>query len=220
MHNLQNFLKSFSALSRHHKKFANFIFPELLKINKGNILEFGVSEKAMSTELFLEYSKNSECRIFSIDTVDYSKKFQNSSWTFIHSRDDNFNYIKKMIPTELDLILLDTVHEANHVENIIFNYWERLKLNCCFFIDDINWMPYLKSSKKNRFYDEINNHETFHKLLEIYYSNEDQIELDFTFNGTGMCKIKKINNKKLNLSKKIETRVLSIKNLFRRLIKR
>lgn len=85
MRNLQNFLKSFSAISRHHKKFTNFIFPELLKINKGNILEFGVSEQAISTELFLEYSKNSECKIFSIDNVDYSKKFQNSSWTFIHS---------------------------------------------------------------------------------------------------------------------------------------
>lgn len=107
-----------------------------------------MSEKAISTELFLEYSKNSECKIFSIDNVDYSKKFQNSNWTFIHSRDDNFNFIKKIIPSELGLILLDTVHEANHVKNIIFNYYERLKLNCCFFIDDINWMPYLKSSKK------------------------------------------------------------------------
>ena len=43
-------------LLRHHSKLMNFIYPELIKLNNCNILEFGVSEKAMSTELFLNFS--------------------------------------------------------------------------------------------------------------------------------------------------------------------
>ena len=35
---------------------------------------------------------------------------------------------------------------------------------------------------------EINNYETFIKLLEIYYNNRSNFNLDFNFEGTGMCK--------------------------------
>ena len=61
-----------------------------------------------------------------------------------------------------------------------------LELNCCFFIDDISWIPYLKESDKNRFYGEINNLETFNLLLEIYYNNRDNIDIEFSFQGTEM----------------------------------
>lgn len=220
MKNLEKFLNNYSIISRHHKKLIDFIYPELIKVKNGNIVEFGVSEKAMSTKLFIEYSKNNKCNLFSVDNVDYSEKFPDTDWTFIYSRDDNFNLIKNKIPDQIDLILLDTIHEAKHVEKIIYNYFENLKINSNFFIDDINWLPYLKTSEKNRFYNEINNYETFEKLLEIYHSNRDIIEMDFTFQGTGMCKIKKLNHKKLNPPKKINSRVFSIKNLFRKFIKR
>ena len=145
----------------------------------------------MSTELFLKHSTEKNCKLFSIDNIDYSNKFESKLWTFILSRDDNFDFVKERIPSEFDLILLDTIHEAKHVQNIIFNYFDRLKLNSCFFIDDINWIPYLKTSEKNKFYNEINNQETFEKILEIYFANRENISVDFTFHGTGMCKIKK-----------------------------
>ena len=214
---MNNFLITFSIRSRHHFKLIEFVYPELKKLNNDNILEFGVSEKGMSTELFLNHAKENNCKLFSIDNVNYQNKFNSTFWTFIFSRDDNFEKIKKIIPNEFGLILLDTVHEAKHVENIIYNYFDRLKLDSCFFIDDINWMPYLKKSEKNRFYNEINNYETFEKLLEIYYANRSNISLDFTFHGTGMCKIKKIKQEKLNPPQKIYTRKNSIKNFLRKI---
>ena len=118
------------------------------------------------------------------------------------------------------MILLDTIHEAKHVEKIIFYYYERLALNCCFFIDDINWIPYLINSEKNRFYNEINNYETFVKLLEIYHSNRENMLIEFTFEGTGMCKIKKLKLDKLKPPKKINDRQNSIKNILRKILKR
>ena len=94
-----------------------------------------------------------------------------------------------------------------------------LELNCCFFIDDISWIPYLKESDKNRFYGEINNLETFNLLLEIYYNNRDNIDIEFSFQGTGMCKITKIKDVALNNPRKIQTRQNTIKNLIRKIIR-
>ena len=39
--------------NRHKRKFINFVLNEIEEINNPNILEFGVSERGMSTELFL-----------------------------------------------------------------------------------------------------------------------------------------------------------------------
>lgn len=219
MNNFNEFLKKFSLKSRHHKKLTNFIYPELKKIKKCNILEFGVSEQAMSTELFLNYSIKNDCELYSIDNIDYSKKFIDKNWNFILSRDDSFNYINKNIPNKFDLILLDTIHEAQHVEKILHYYWNRLNTNCCFFIDDINWIPYLIGSEKNRFYNEINNYETFIKLLELYHSNRNNMFIEFTFEGTGMCKIKKLKRDNLKPAKKINDRQNSIKNILRKILK-
>ncbi len=217
MSNFEKFINEYNYRSRHHSKLISFILPELKKIGNSNILEFGVSKQAISTELFLEYSKENNCKLFSIDNVNYSHKFDDLNWTFILSRDDNFSLIKKKIPEKFHLILLDTVHEAKHVEKIIYGYYDYLEINHCFFIDDTSWLPYLKNSDKNRFYAEINNMETFNIILEIYFNNMENMQLEFNFQGTGICKIKKISNLKLNKPKKIYTRKNSIKNILRKI---
>ncbi len=219
MEKFSNFLNEFKLRSRHHSKLSNFIGPELINNNYSNILEFGVSQKCMSTELFLNYCDSKECNLFSVDNVDYSEKFKNNKWKFIKSRDDDFKFVSSYIPSKIDLILLDTVHEAKHVEKIIYFYYDYLNLQSCFFIDDISWIPYLIDSDKNRFYAEINNYETFIKLLEIYYNNRSNFNLDFNFEGTGMCKITKLTKNKLNIPKKIKSRNFSIKNIIRKFIK-
>ena len=95
-------------------------------------MEFGVSKDGMSTELFLKYSQERNCNLFSVDVVDYKNKFLQKEWNFILGRDDDFNFIKDKIPNEFELILLDTVHEAKHVENILYSYYENLKEGYCF----------------------------------------------------------------------------------------
>ncbi len=220
MNDFQAFKNDFLNKSRHHSKLIKFIYPELIEIKDSNILEFGVSEKAMSTELFLEYSNINNCKLFSVDCVDFSGKFNHKNWYFINSRDDEYEKIFAKIPKNFDLILLDTIHEAKHVEKIFYKYYDFLNVNCCFFIDDTNWIPYLKKNEKNNFYVEINNRETFEILLEIYSSNRENFEIEFTFQGTGMCKITKKNNNQLNLKKNIYSRKYSLKNLVRKILKK
>ena len=218
MNDFQAFKNDFLNKSRHHSKLVKFIYPELIEIKDSNILEFGVSEKAMSTELFLEYSNLNNCKLFSVDCVDFSSKFNHKNWHFINSRDDNYEKIFAKIPKNFDLILLDTIHEAKHVEKIFYKYYDSLNVNRCFFIDDISWIPYLKTNEKNNFYVEINNYETFEILLQIYSGNRENFEIEFTFEGTGMCKITKKNNNKLNLKKNIYSRKYSLKNLVRKIL--
>ena len=61
--------------------------------------------------------------VFSVDINDYSSLINSNKWKFIHSRDDNFEFIKKEVENEFDVILLDSLHEAEHVKNIIYKYY-------------------------------------------------------------------------------------------------
>ena len=80
----------------------------------------------MLTDLFLNYSKDTGCKLFSIDNVDYSDRFKDKNWKFILSRDDNYNFVKGVNSNYFSLILLDTLHEAKHVQNIIYTYFSML----------------------------------------------------------------------------------------------
>ena len=112
---------------------------------------------------------------------------------------------------------MDSLHEANHVEKIFNYYFKKLRINGYFFIDDISWLPYLKNCERNNFYCEINNKETFDKLLSIYLSNQENFDIDFNFTSSGICKITKKRDK-LNIAKKIETREHSLKNFLKKII--
>ena len=126
--------------------------------------------------------------------------------------------MEKKLPKKFDIIYLDSLHEANHVEKIFYHYYDFLKVGGHFYIDDISWLPYLKSSLRNNFYCEINNRETFERLIEIYNNNFNNFDIFFTFISSGMCRIIKKNDQ-LNALKRIVTREKSIKNIFRKILK-
>ena len=207
------------STARSTKKLDLALTGEIVGLKKPNILEFGV-QVGSSTSKFIEICKKNKGKLFSIDVDDYSKLFEEKLWKFIKSRDDNFKYILKRIPAKIDLIYLDTIHTAKHVEKIIYGYFDRLKVNGLFLIDDISWIPYLKNNSFNNFFCEINNKETFDLILDIFNNNLDNIEIKFSFEGTGTCIIKKISNNKLNNKKKITTREKSLKNILRKFIKK
>ena len=124
-------------------KLDNFLFPLISNITKPNILEFGV-ENGVSTLKFLDLCYQNKCYLFSVDTVDCSKIIKDSRWSFLQTRDDNFELVKSKIPAQLDVIYLDSVHEASHVEKIFYEYYKMLKNGGYFFIDDGSRIPYLK----------------------------------------------------------------------------
>ena len=76
------------------KKFFDFFYYEISKINEPKIIEFGVRH-GVSTSLFLDLCEINKGFLYSVDENDYSKNFKSSRWQFIKSRDDNFQLLKK-----------------------------------------------------------------------------------------------------------------------------
>ena len=213
-----NELKKEWVKTNHFKeKFFDYIYEDLLLIDQPNILEFGV-HAGFSTSMFLDVCKLNNGKLFSVDVADYSNKFNDTNWKFIKSRDDNYEYINKIVPEKVDVILIDTLHKANHVEKILYNYYPKLKKNGLIIIDDISWLYYVPNAERDHFFIEINNRETFYRLLEIFNSNMKNINLEFNFAHSGVCKILKKNDLQLNKALKIRSREYSIKNILKKII--
>ncbi len=200
----------------YEKKLNENLFDLIKNINNPIILELGV-QKGVSTKKFLDICDKNGGKLFSVDIEDCSNVSNNIKWKFIKSRDDNFNYIKSLIPPEIDILFIDTLHEAKHVEKIFYNYYDLVKNGGYIFIDDISHLPYLNKDKKSNFYCEINNKETFNKILEIYLNNFDNFKLDFSFESSGLGIIRKKNKSKLKVPKEIKSRDYAIKNILRKL---
>lgn len=192
------------------------LIPIVTCIKNPIILELGV-EKGRSTKKFLQICKQRKGKVFSVDINDCSFVSSDQNWKFLKTRDDNFEFIKSNIPEKIDVLLIDSLHEAKHVEKLIYNYYPILKNGGYIFIDDISHLPYLKNKKRNNFYCEINNKETFDKILSIYSENLENFDLNFTFFSSGLAIIRKNNNLKLKKSIKLIERSTSIKNILRKL---
>jgi len=197
------------------KKIDDFMLSSVQNISEPDILEFGV-RKGISTKKFINICEKNNGHLYSVDIDDCSEISKSKNWTFIKSRDDNFDYLEKKLPKEFDLIFLDSFHNAEHVEKIFYYYYAKLKKGGSFFFDDISWLPYLKNTERDNFNCEINNLETFEKLLEIVIENKSQVDLYFSFIGSGMARIIKLDDKELLEPKKIKTRKISLKNFFRK----
>jgi predicted O-methyltransferase YrrM len=204
-------------MNEYEYKLNNFLYPLISKINKINILEFGV-QKGRSTLKFLEICNNNDGHLFSADIDDCSDVSRDPRWTFIKSRDDNFDLIKSKIPKKVDVIFIDSIHESAHVEKIFYNYYDHLKIGGYIFVDDISHLPYL-NNKKSSFYCEINNRETFNELLKIYYFNQNRFDLNFSFKSSGLAIIHKTSTEPLQITRKVISREFSPKNFLRKLWK-
>ena len=197
-------------------KLESELIPKIKEIRNIKILELGV-QKGRSTLKFLDICKKNNGKLFSVDVDDCSNVTDDTNWTFIKSRDDNFLVIKNIIKEKIDVLFIDTIHEAKHVFKIIEGYYDIIKKDGYIFIDDISHLPYLIDSSRNNFYCEINNKETFKKIIEIYKSNTSNFDLSFSFIASGLAIIQKKNDNNLNKVVPIKERDFSFKNLYKKI---
>ena len=199
-------------------KIEDFFLKDLKNLNEPKIIEFGV-RFGFSTKKIIDICEKNKGFLYAIDIDDCSNVSNSEYWKFYKSRDDNFDYLDKLLPRNVDLIYLDSFHNAKHIEKIIYHYYSFLSNTGQFIIDDISWLPYLKNKKRNNFNCEINNQETFEKILEIHSENKENFDLYFSFVGSGMAKLVKKNNENLKKAKNLISRKYSIKNYLRKIIK-
>ena len=205
-----------SSNTEYEKKIEFFFLNDLKKIRNPKVIEFGV-RKGVSTKKIIKICEENEGFLHAIDNEDCSKVSSSDKWKFHLTRDDNFEYLDKILNFEVDLIYLDSFHEANHIKKIFYHYYPLLKVGGCFIFDDISWLPYLKNKKRNNFNCEINNQEIFNKILEIKSENENLFDLYFSFIGSGSAKIIKKSSHNLTKPSKLYSRKYSIKNIVRKI---
>jgi len=203
-------------MSDFNYKLEESLFPLIEKIDNPIILELGV-QQGRSTKKFLEICEKNNGKLFSVDIDDCSNVSKSNNWKFFKTRDDNFEFIKTQIPNEIDILFIDTLHEAEHVKKLIYAYYPLIKKNGYIFIDDISFLPYLKNKIRDNFYCEINNKETLELLISIYSENYNNFDLSFSFVSSGLAIIKKKNDSEIINHKKINDRSMSLKNILRKL---
>jgi len=202
--------------SNYYNKYKNIIPKHFFGKKNIKILEFGV-ETGQTTSLFIEICKKNEGSVISIDCKDYSKLFDSPNWKFINLRDDNFKEVEMIIKNiKFDIICLDTIHTKKHVKIILEHYFKFLKIGGIFLIDGVSSLPYLKSNYRDNFFSEVNNKETFEYLICLKNNTKNEIDLDFSFEGSGVARIKKDKDCILK-EQKLKSRSNSLKNLLRKI---
>ena len=194
-----------------------YIIEKIKHKEKIQILELGVS-KGISTKKFIKLCEQNDGFLTSIDIDDCSEVAKSDKWNFIHSSDDNFEFIDNVIPKEIDFLFIDSFHESNHVQKVFYHYYNFLKEGGICIIDDISWLPYAKNEYRDNSHNEYINRLTFYKILEIYNQNKSQFNLEFFFEGSGLAIITK-NKHFLNKPKKIFSREFTFKSLVRKILK-
>ena len=197
----------------------DYIIEKIKNIQKIQILELGV-QNGSSTKKFIELCNINDGYLTSIDIDDCSKVIKSDRWKFIHSSDDNFEKIDKIIPKALDFIYIDSLHEAKHVEKVFYHYYSFLKKGGICIIDDISWLPYSKNQYRDNEFSEHINRSTFNKILEIYNQNQKNFFLEFFFRESGYAIITKEEENSLNRAIKIQSREYGLKNLLRKIYER
>ena len=137
-----------TANTEYEEKIDNFFLKDLKKIQKPNIIEFGV-RKGVSTKKIIKICEENEGFLHAVDNEDCSKVSNSNKWKFHKTRDDNFEYLDKILNFDVDLIYLDSFHDASHIQKIFYHYYPLLKVGGVFVFDDISWLPYLKDKKRN-----------------------------------------------------------------------
>ena len=211
------FKKKINPTQNYQDKITNFILGHEINKKNINILEFGVRE-GRSTKMFLDICAKNQGKLISVDIEDYSGLFNDNNWTFLKIRDDDYEKVSSYFSEDFDIILIDSLHEPNHVSKLIYTYWKHLKLNGSMYIDDISWLPYVKNSWRDHEYTENINRDTFNKILEIQLSNFGNINLIFSFSGSGMCRIIKQNHNELSKPKLLFPRKNYIKKILKKLL--
>ena len=154
----------------------------LLEKKNPTILEFGV-ERGSSTKKFIDFVEKNSGKVFSVDITDCSNISSSKSWKFLKSNDLNVDYVldqfDEIKKNGVDLIFIDSYHEAQHVQKLMSYYFAYLKQDGAIFVDDIDSLP---SRLKKNIWNSIVYDLTLDSVKDFYYNNTENCSLKIFFN--------------------------------------
>ena len=183
---------------------SRFLAQQLLRIHKETelkhnplVLELGV-DKGQSTRIFLNAIDGKDnAKLISIDIKDCRNSINDKDWEFVQQDSANIEKLlmhKPEIKNGIDILYVDSLHTAEHVEKEIYNLFEYLNNDAFIFFDDIDSSPYMNKQRKDSVNTEIANRKIFRLLEAIFRGNMDKIDFEIMRGSTGLGIFRKCKN--------------------------
>ena len=158
------------------------------------IVELGV-EKGQSTKVFLNAIEGkSDAKLISIDIKDCRSAVDAERWEFVQQDSSDIKSLlisKPIIKNGIDIIYIDSLHTAKHVQKEIYNFFEYLNEDAYIFLDDIDSGPYMSKQRKDSIGTEIANRKIYKLLEAIFRANMDKLDFEIMRGSTGLGILRK-----------------------------
>ena len=158
------------------------------------VLECGVHQ-GWSTGVLAHACEAQSGALVSLDIEDCSDAIASPVWTFIQTDDLALETVlarAPMLKRGIDLIYIDSLHDARHVARLIEAYYPLVKQGGWLAFDDIDPGPYLRGRRKDNADREIAWRRIGEVIQEFFYANEDDLFLEFHFGSTGLALMQKL----------------------------
>ena len=195
--------KFIDELKNHLSKLneSRFVAQQLLRLHQEVklkvdplIVELGV-EKGQSTKVFLNAIEGkSDAKLISIDIKDCRSAVDAERWEFVQQDSSDIKSLlisKPIIKNGIDIIYIDSLHTAKHVQKEIYNFFEYLNEDAYIFLDDIDSGPYMLKQRKDSIGTEIANRKIYKLLEAIFRANMDKLDFEIMRGSTGLGILRK-----------------------------
>ena len=186
-------------LSEHNE--SRFLAQQLLRLHKETelkinplIVELGV-DRGQSTKVFLNaIDGKKNAKLISIDIKNCSNAVDDENWEFVQQDSADIEKLlinKPKIKNGIDILYVDSLHDAKHIKKEIYNFFEYLNNDAYIFFDDIDSTPYMNKQRKDSISIEIANRKIFSLLEAIFRGNMDKLDFEIMRGSTGLGIFKK-----------------------------
>ena len=195
--------KYIDELKNHLSKLdeSRFVAQQLLRLHQvvkskvdPIIVELGV-DQGQSTKVFLNaIAEKSNAKLISIDIKNCNNAVDAERWEFVQQDSSDIKSLliaKPIIKKGIDILYVDSLHTAKHVQKEIYNFFEYLNEDAYIFFDDIDSGPYMLKQRKDSVGIEIANREIYKLLEAIFRGNINKFDFEIMRGSTGLGIFKK-----------------------------
>lgn len=161
--------------------------------NKPTIVELG-TDRGLSATMFLQACKQNDGRLVSVDIRDCSQVSDDERFYFVQSDStaaDDIARSRPFLKDGIDVLYVDSLHERQHVEREVRNWWPYLKAGSTIIFDDVDPHVYRPGQRKDNAGSERNWQQIYDFVTELFWANVDDLEFTVHFGSTGLAVISK-----------------------------
>ena len=188
------------------------------------VLECGV-DKGWSAGVLAHAVERKGGSLISLDIRDCSDAIESECWTFLQIDDTEQERILQEAPIlkeGIDLIFIDSLHFARHVRRLLELWYPLVRQGGWIAFHDVDPGPYMRGQRKDYVENEIVWRSIGQVVLDFFYANEDDLQLEYHLGDMGLAIMQKLApmSKAPNPPRRIPPRRVSLRSLARHFLGR